>query len=235
MAVSLSSEVDPTFREYERLCVTAFDAYLGPLVARYLAGLRETLRRLGVGAVPQIMRSRGGIVSAAVAAQHPVTLVPLGPGRRRDRGPVRGRALGRARLHLARHGRDQQRRERGPRGAARRRGRGAHRTLSGADADGGRQHDRRGRREHRVAGRGGRPPGGTRGARGRSRVRPATAGAATGRPSPTRASSSAISTPRTSRAGRFGSTPGPPRPRSPRSPGASGSTSSRPPPASTAS
>ena len=79
MAVSLSSEVDPTFREYERLCVTAFDAYLGPLVARYLAGLRETLRRLGVGAVPQIMRSRGGIVSAAVAAQHPVTLFLSGP------------------------------------------------------------------------------------------------------------------------------------------------------------
>ena len=79
VAVSLSSEVDPTFREYERLCVTAFDAYLGPLVARYLAGLRETLRRLGVGAVPQIMRSRGGIVSAAVAAQHPVTLFLSGP------------------------------------------------------------------------------------------------------------------------------------------------------------
>jgi N-methylhydantoinase A/oxoprolinase/acetone carboxylase beta subunit len=79
IAVSLSSEVDPTFREYERLCVTAFDAYLGPLVARYLAGLHETLRRLGVTAVPQIMRSRGGIVSAAVAARHPVTLFLSGP------------------------------------------------------------------------------------------------------------------------------------------------------------
>jgi N-methylhydantoinase A len=32
ISVSLSSEVDPTFREYERLCVTAFDAYLGPVV-----------------------------------------------------------------------------------------------------------------------------------------------------------------------------------------------------------
>src|SRR5213078_4664324 len=36
ISVSLSSEVDPTFREYERLCVTAFDAYLGPVVKRYL-------------------------------------------------------------------------------------------------------------------------------------------------------------------------------------------------------
>jgi N-methylhydantoinase A/oxoprolinase/acetone carboxylase beta subunit len=79
LAVSLSSEVDPTFREYERLCVTAFDAYLGPVVGRYLAGLAETLGALGIRAVPQIMRSRGGIVSAAVAARQPVTLFLSGP------------------------------------------------------------------------------------------------------------------------------------------------------------
>jgi N-methylhydantoinase A len=79
LSVSLSSEADPTFREYERLCVTAFDAYLGPVVQRYLAGLAETLRGLGVSAVPQIMRSRGGIVSATVAARRPVTLFLSGP------------------------------------------------------------------------------------------------------------------------------------------------------------
>src|SRR6266704_2052583 len=79
ISVSLSSEVDPTFREYERLCVTAFDAYLGPVVKRYLAGLAETLRGLGVPAVPLVMRSRGGIVSAALAAQEPVTLFLSGP------------------------------------------------------------------------------------------------------------------------------------------------------------
>jgi N-methylhydantoinase A len=79
MSVSLSSEVDPTFREYERSCVTAFDAYLGPVVKRYLAGLAETLRGLGVSGVPLIMRSRGGIVSASLAAQQPVTLFLSGP------------------------------------------------------------------------------------------------------------------------------------------------------------
>ena len=79
LSVSLSSEVDPTFREYERTCVTAFDAYLGPVVKRYLAGLAETLGGLGVGAVPLIMRSRGGIVSAALAAEQPVTLFLSGP------------------------------------------------------------------------------------------------------------------------------------------------------------
>src|SRR5262249_40439685 len=79
ISVSLSSEVDPTFREYERLCVTAFDAYLGPVVKRYLAGLADTRRGPGIGAVRRIMRSRGGIVSAALAAQQPVTLFLSGP------------------------------------------------------------------------------------------------------------------------------------------------------------
>jgi N-methylhydantoinase A len=79
ISVSLSSDVDPTFREYERLCVTAFDAYLGPVVKRYLAGLADTLRALGVPGVPLIMRSRGGIVSAALAAEQPVTLFLSGP------------------------------------------------------------------------------------------------------------------------------------------------------------
>jgi len=79
ISVSLSSDVDPTFREYERLCVTAFDAYLGPVVKRYLAGLADTLAALGVPGVPLIMRSRGGIVSAALAAQQPVTLFLSGP------------------------------------------------------------------------------------------------------------------------------------------------------------
>jgi N-methylhydantoinase A/oxoprolinase/acetone carboxylase beta subunit len=79
LSVSLSSEVDPTFREYERFCVTAFDAYLGPVVQRYLAGLAEGLRALGIAPVPLIMRSRGGIVSAALAAEQPVTLFLSGP------------------------------------------------------------------------------------------------------------------------------------------------------------
>ncbi len=79
ISVSLSSEVDPTFREYERLCVTAFDAYLGPVVKGYLAGLSEALRGLGIPAVPLVMRSRGGIVSASLAARQPVTLFLSGP------------------------------------------------------------------------------------------------------------------------------------------------------------
>ena len=79
LAVSLSSEVDPTFREYERTCVTAFDAYLRPLCARYLGGLDAALADLGIGAEAQIMQSRGGITGARLAAARPVTLVLSGP------------------------------------------------------------------------------------------------------------------------------------------------------------
>src|SRR5262249_49746663 len=79
ISVSLSSEVDPTFREYERLCVTAFDAYLGPVVKRYLAGLADTLGDLGIGVVPLIVGSGGGRVAAALRAQQRVTLFLSGP------------------------------------------------------------------------------------------------------------------------------------------------------------
>ncbi|MBI4010688.1 MAG: hydantoinase/oxoprolinase family protein [Candidatus Rokubacteria bacterium] len=79
LAVSLSSEVDPTFREYERLCVTAFDAYLRPICARYLGGLDDALRALGIAADAQIMHSRGGISGAGLAAARPVSLVLSGP------------------------------------------------------------------------------------------------------------------------------------------------------------
>src|SRR6185369_14603554 len=46
--VSLSSEVDPAFREYERTCVTAFDAYIKPVVGRYLASMEQDLAADGL-------------------------------------------------------------------------------------------------------------------------------------------------------------------------------------------
>ena len=46
---------------------------------RYLAGLADMLRGLGVPGVPLVMRSRGGIVSAGLAARQPVTLFLSGP------------------------------------------------------------------------------------------------------------------------------------------------------------
>ncbi len=79
LPVSLSSEVDPAFREYERVCATAFDAYVKPLVADYLANMEAGLARAGVPAPLQVMQSRGGLAAAAVARQRPVRLFLSGP------------------------------------------------------------------------------------------------------------------------------------------------------------
>ena len=90
--VSLSSDVDPTFREYERTCVTAFDAYSKPVVDRYLGAMERDLAAAGVPAPLQIMQSRGGLAAAQVARQRPVRLFLSGPAA----GVIGGRAAGRA-------------------------------------------------------------------------------------------------------------------------------------------
>jgi N-methylhydantoinase A len=76
--VSLSCEVDPTFREYERLVVTALDAYLQGAVGDYVERLRARLAAMGIGAELQVMQSRGGITSAASIARRPVALLLSG-------------------------------------------------------------------------------------------------------------------------------------------------------------
>ncbi len=79
LMVSLSSEVDPAFREYERTSVTAFDAYIKPVVDRYLAAMEADLAAAGVRSPLQIMQSRGGIASSRVARRRPVRLFLSGP------------------------------------------------------------------------------------------------------------------------------------------------------------
>lgn len=89
--VSISSEVDPIFREYERTVVTAFDAYVKPVVARYLANMDRDLAEAGVTAPLQIMQSRGGLAGCEVARQRPVRLFLSGPAA----GAIGGQAAGR--------------------------------------------------------------------------------------------------------------------------------------------
>ena len=79
VCVSLSCEVDPAFREYERTVVTAFDAYVKPVVDRYLANLNAGLLAAHVPAPLQIMQSRGGISGSAIARLRPVRLFLSGP------------------------------------------------------------------------------------------------------------------------------------------------------------
>ena len=77
--VSLSSEVDPVFREYERTVVTAFDAYIKPTVDQYLSNLSNALKNKKIGASLQIMQSRGGLAGAETARMRPVRLFLSGP------------------------------------------------------------------------------------------------------------------------------------------------------------
>jgi len=92
--VSLSSEVDPAFREYERTVVTAFDAYVKPVLTRYLQDMEARLAGAGVRAPLQIMQSRGGVCSSAVARRRPVRLFLSGPAAGAIGGAMIGRRVG---------------------------------------------------------------------------------------------------------------------------------------------
>jgi N-methylhydantoinase A/oxoprolinase/acetone carboxylase beta subunit len=94
VAVSLSSDVDPTFREYERTVVTAFDAYMKPVVGRYLERLEDGLRAAHVAAPLQIMQSRGGLAGTSVARKRPVRLFVSGPAAGVIGGAIVGRSSG---------------------------------------------------------------------------------------------------------------------------------------------
>jgi N-methylhydantoinase A len=84
--VSLSSEVLPEFREYERASTTALDAYVAPVVSRYLSQIARRVADLG--APITVMRSGGGTMAADRASRQPVHMLLSGPA-----AGVRGAAL----------------------------------------------------------------------------------------------------------------------------------------------
>lgn len=76
---SLSHEVAPEFREFERLSTTVVNAYLGPVMHGYIERLSGRLHELGVPATPRLTQSNGGVISFAQAARLPVRTVLSGP------------------------------------------------------------------------------------------------------------------------------------------------------------
>lgn len=86
--VVASHEVAPEFREYERASTTAIDAYLGPVVARYLERLADAARAAALPE-PLVMRSSGGVATLAEAAAHPAVALVSGPAA----GVVGGRLI----------------------------------------------------------------------------------------------------------------------------------------------
>ena len=90
--VSLSHEVDPTFREYERTVATTFDAYLKPVIDHYLLKVEKGLSASAVVAPLQIMQSRGGLMVSEIARRRPIRMFLSGPAA----GVIGARLVGRA-------------------------------------------------------------------------------------------------------------------------------------------
>ncbi len=77
--VTCSSDVAPEFREFERLSTTVVNAYLGPVMARYIGHLGPRLDEIGVNAPRHITASNGGVMSLDMARDQPVRTVLSGP------------------------------------------------------------------------------------------------------------------------------------------------------------
>lgn len=79
LSVSISSEVSPQMREFERFSTVCVNAYVQPAIRSYLDRLVAALRGIGMDASVFIMHSGGGIISVDTAATFPVRLVESGP------------------------------------------------------------------------------------------------------------------------------------------------------------
>lgn len=79
VTLSLSSEVSPQMREYERFNTVCANAYVKPLMKAYLDRLVDRLAGMGVTAPVYLMHSGGGIIGVESAAEFPVRLVESGP------------------------------------------------------------------------------------------------------------------------------------------------------------
>ncbi len=79
VALSLSSQVAPEYREYERTCTTVVDAYLKPRIGYYLSQLSTALSKQGFQQRFWIMKSNGGVASPHYIQQTPVDTLLSGP------------------------------------------------------------------------------------------------------------------------------------------------------------
>jgi len=79
LAVSLSHEVLPQVREYERTSATAINAYVQPIVRSYLQHLKDGLRAEGMSCELYLMTSFGGAITVDIAQSFPIQLVESGP------------------------------------------------------------------------------------------------------------------------------------------------------------
>jgi len=77
--LSLSSEVDPQFREFERTSTTVVNAFIGPRVSGYVGAMQATVSSVFEGAKVLIMQSNGGVATPSMIARTPVQTLMSGP------------------------------------------------------------------------------------------------------------------------------------------------------------
>jgi N-methylhydantoinase A len=77
--ITLSVDILPEIREYERTSTTVINAYVGPPVARYIGRLRDGLREAGLPSRLLVMQSSGGILGAETVMELPARIVECGP------------------------------------------------------------------------------------------------------------------------------------------------------------
>ena len=96
VVVSLSSDIAPEFREYYRASTTVINASIRPVVARYLDGIEQRLREIGLQAELLVMQSSGGVYTFQSASQRPVYMVESGPAAGVIAAAHLGQVLGRS-------------------------------------------------------------------------------------------------------------------------------------------
>ena len=79
VTVTLSHEVSPTFREYERTSTTVVNAYVMTALREYLRGLQRALAERGCRGRLLVMQSSGGVATAEAMERHPVRMIESGP------------------------------------------------------------------------------------------------------------------------------------------------------------
>ena len=79
VTLSLSHEILPEFKEYERMSTTTINAYVAPVMERYLRDLETEVSDLGITAPVHVMQSNGGTMGASAGAEKPVHTILSGP------------------------------------------------------------------------------------------------------------------------------------------------------------
>jgi N-methylhydantoinase A len=96
--VTTSADIVPQFREFERFTTATMSAFVGPMTGRYLDRLSDALEREGTKGDLHVMMSSGGVASARMAAERPVTMLLSGPAAGILGGQWAGALAGRRRL-----------------------------------------------------------------------------------------------------------------------------------------